>query len=85
MLRMWWLGQMLNRDFSLTEKMKLFWHNHFVTEMDVVHDSRYSYHYASHATPAFVLEIIKKLIREGTTSPAMLVYLGGNHQLQISS
>jgi uncharacterized protein (DUF1800 family) len=77
MLRMWWLGQLLNRDYSLTEKMTLFWHNHYVTEMDVVHDSRYSYHYVAmlrkHALGNF-----KQLIREGTTCPAMLVYMGGN-------
>jgi hypothetical protein len=81
MLHMWWLGQMLNRDFSLTEKMKLFWHNHFVTEIDVVHDSRYSYHYAS-MLHQHSLGNFKKLIREGTTSPAMLVYLGGNHNFK---
>ena len=77
MLRMWWLGLLINRDFSLTEKMTLFWHNHFATEMDVVKDSRYSYQYIallrSHALGNF-----KKLIREGSTSSAMLVYLGGN-------
>lgn len=77
MFRMWWTGLILNRDFSITEKMTLFWHNHFVTETDVVKDSRYSYFYVAmlreHALGNF-----KKLIREGTTSPAMLVYLGGN-------
>jgi uncharacterized protein (DUF1800 family) len=77
MFRMWWTGLIINRDFSLTEKMTLFWHNHFVTETDVVKDSRYSYYYVamlrSHALGNF-----KKLIREGTTTPAMLVYLGGS-------
>lgn len=77
LLRMWWAGQLLNRDFSLTEKMTLFWHNHFVTEIDVVRDCRYSYHYAAmlrkHALGNF-----KTLIMEGATCPAMLVYLGGN-------
>lgn len=77
MFRMWWTGLILNRDHSITEKMTLFWHNHFVTETDVVKDSRYSYYYVamlrSHALGNF-----RQLIREGTTSPAMLVYLGGN-------
>lgn len=77
MLRMWWLGQLLNRDFSLTEKMTLFWHNHFVTEMDVVHDSRYSYNYIA-LLRKNSLGNFKKLVREGSTCPAMLVYLGGN-------
>ncbi len=77
MLKMWWTGQVINRDYSLTEKMTLFWHNHFVTEMDIVKDSRYSYRYIamlrSHSLGNF-----KKLIREGTTNIAMLVYLNGN-------
>ncbi len=77
MFRMWWMGLIINRDFSITEKMTLFWHNHFVTETDVVKDSRYSYFYVAmlrkHALGNF-----RNLIREGTTSPAMLVYLGGN-------
>ncbi len=77
MLRMWWLGLLINRDFSLTEKMTLFWHNHFSTEMDVVKDSRYSYHYSA-LLRAHSLGNFKRLIREGTTDSAMLVYLGGN-------
>ncbi|MBL7801541.1 MAG: DUF1800 family protein, partial [Chitinophagales bacterium] len=47
MLKMWWVENIITRDFSLTEKMTLFWHNHFVTEMDVVKDSRYSYSYVA--------------------------------------
>jgi uncharacterized protein (DUF1800 family) len=77
MLRMWWLGRLINRDFSLTEKMTLFWHNHFVTEMDIVKDSRYSYHYIA-MLRANSLGSYKKLIREGSVGSAMLVYLGGH-------
>ena len=77
MFRMWWTGLILNRDFSITEKMTLFWHNHFVTETDVVKDSRYSYFYVA-MLREHALGNYKKLVREGTTCPAMLVYLGGN-------
>jgi len=77
MLKMWIVGNLLNRDHSLTEKMTLFWHNHFVTEMDMVKDSRYSYRYAA-MLRNLSLGNIKKLIREGTTNVAMLVYLNGN-------
>jgi uncharacterized protein (DUF1800 family) len=77
-LKGWWVGQILNRDYSLTEKMRLFWHNHFVTEMDIVKDSRYSYRYVvmlrDHALGNF-----KTLIRQGTTNIAMLAYLNGNN------
>lgn len=77
LLKMWWTGQLINRDNSLTAKMTLFWHNHFVTEMDVVKDSRYSYRYMAllhrHALGNF-----KALISEGIINIAMLVYLNGN-------
>lgn len=77
LLRMWWTGQILNRDYSITEKMTLFWHNHFVTEIDVVRDCRYSYQYAA-MLRKYALGNFKQLIKEGTVCPAMLVYLGGN-------
>ncbi len=76
-LKTWWMGEMLNRDFSLSEKMTLFWHNHFVTEMDIVKDSRYSYRYVT-MLRSYALGNFKKLIIEGTTDIAMLVYLNGN-------
>ncbi len=76
-LKAWWVGQIINRDYSLTEKMTLFWHNHFVTEMDIVKDGRYSYQYV-HTLRSHALGNFKNLIREGTTNIAMLVYLNGN-------
>jgi uncharacterized protein (DUF1800 family) len=82
-LRAWWIGQLINRDYSLTEKMVLFWHNHFVTEMDIVKDSRYSYQYVvmlrKHALGNF-----KQLIKEGNTNVAMLVYLNGNANTKVA-
>lgn len=76
-LKGWIAGQMLMRDLSVTEKMKLFWRNHFVTETDVVRDARYSYTY-SQLLHKHALGNFKNLIIEGTTNPAMLVYLNGN-------
>jgi len=73
----WWAGAIIKRDFSLTEKMRLFWHTHFVTELDVVKDSRYSYRYIS-LLREHALGNYRKLVREGTTNIAMLVYLNGN-------
>ncbi|MEP7238856.1 MAG: DUF1800 family protein, partial [Ferruginibacter sp.] len=31
----WWMGQLITQDRNILEKMTLFWHNHFATEMDV--------------------------------------------------
>ena len=76
-LKGWWVGRILNRDYSLTEKMTLFLHNHFVTSADVVRDARYSYRYVQ-MLRKYALGNYKKFVREGTTNLAMLVYLNGN-------
>lgn len=72
----WWIGVMINQGRSIQEKMVLFWHNHFVTEMDMTHDSRYTYKYnttlRSLATGNF-----KALTKAITLDPAMLRYLNG--------
>ncbi len=77
LLRAWWLGHMVKPQKSITEKMVMFWHNHFAVEFNMVNDSRYSYRYLNilrqNATGNF-----KKLLREITTDPCMLVYLNGN-------
>jgi hypothetical protein len=39
-LKSWWVGLILNQPVSLTEKMTLFWQNHYVSESDVVNDAR---------------------------------------------
>ena len=44
-LRDWWLGLMVNQNTSLTEKMTLFWHNHFVVETGDINDARMGYEY----------------------------------------
>jgi hypothetical protein len=76
-LKGWWVAQMLDPQRSITEKMLLFWHNNLAVEFFKVSDSRYAYKYLcllrEHATGNF-----KKLVKEITTDPCMLVYLNGN-------
>ncbi|NJL14193.1 MAG: DUF1800 domain-containing protein [Microscillaceae bacterium] len=73
----WWNHQFFTQGLSLREKMVLFWHNHFVTEIEIVADSRYSYRYANllrqHALGNF-----QTLTEAITVSPAMLRYLNGS-------
>jgi uncharacterized protein (DUF1800 family) len=76
-LKGWIAGQILERDLSITEKMKLFWRNHLVTEADVVNDARYSYTY-SQLLHLHALGNFKRLVAEASVNPAMLVYLNGN-------
>jgi len=78
MLCMWWIGNIVSRTYSLTEKMTLFWRNHFVTEVVMVRDARYSYRYLE-MLRRHSLGNFKELIREGSSNPAMLVYLSGNY------
>jgi uncharacterized protein (DUF1800 family) len=39
-LKAWWYGEMLATDSPLTERMVLFWHNHFTSQLEVVEDPR---------------------------------------------
>jgi uncharacterized protein (DUF1800 family) len=75
-LRCWWVGNMLNQNTSVYEKMVLFWHNHFATELDIVGNPVWTYKHLliirQHALGNF-----KNFVRDITYSPAMLKYLNG--------
>ncbi len=76
-LRAWWIGNLVTQTPSLHEKMVLFWHNHFVTETQIVNNANYSYQYIQLLRDS-ALGNIKKLVYDMTINPAMLVYLNGN-------
>lgn len=75
-LRSWWISLMMQQDVSLIEKMTLFWHNHFVTETQVVNTATFLYQY-NQLLRKYALGNIKQLVYEMTINPAMLVYLNG--------
>lgn len=74
----WWINLMLTEGRSMREKMVLFWHNHFVSEIN-----------GGIAYPQYMY-IQNKLFRDNVfgnmvtftkavnTDPAMLIYLNGN-------
>lgn len=72
----WWIGQLLNQNRSIEEKMTLFWHNHFATDTANVPDPR-----ANYKTNALLrqhaLGNFKTLTKEITLDPGMLRYLNG--------
>lgn len=72
----WWIGQMLNQDLSIQEKMVLFWHNHFATEVLTVGDARKSYKLNA-MFRANALGNFKAIVKNVTLDPSMLVYLNG--------
>jgi uncharacterized protein (DUF1800 family) len=79
-MKAWWLGLMASQPISITEKMMLFWHNHFASSWSVVNDSRFMY--KQHQTlRRYALGNFKTFVREISIDPAMLRYLNGNRNV----
>lgn len=73
----WWMGCMINQQHTLREKMVLFWHNHFATEMNTV-DNPFMIYKHNVLLRQYALGNFKVMVRAVTTDPAMLKYLNGN-------
>ena len=75
-LRAWWVQEMLVTPSPLTERMTLFWHNHFVSAQPKVRVAQLMYRQnvtlRAHATGNF-----GALLHAIARDPAMLVYLDG--------
>ena len=74
--KQWWMGNMINQNRSITEKMVLFWHNHFSTETNVVDNSVYSYRH-NLLLRKFALGNFKEFVKAVTVDLCMLRYLNG--------
>ena len=75
-IRTWWVAEMLSTPSPLTEKMTLFWHNHFATSQQKVRSAALMYRQnvllRNYATGNF-----GAMLREVSKDPAMLIYLDG--------
>jgi len=73
-LRTWWLEEMLHTRSPLTERMTLFWHNHFVSSQQKVRYARLMYEQnvllRRHAGGRF-----EELLHAIAKDPAMVIYL----------
>jgi uncharacterized protein (DUF1800 family) len=73
-LQTWWLGEMLRTPSPLTEKMTLFWHNHFVSSQRKVRSPQLMYRqnalFREHALGDF-----GQLLHAASRDPAMVIYL----------
>ncbi len=76
-LRSWWMQRMIQQQASVREKMVLFWHSHFVTEIPDVGDPRFSYRYVD-LIRRNALGNFRAFARDMTFEGAMLLYLNGN-------
>ena len=73
-LRAWWINEMLSTPSPLTERMTLFWHNHFTSSQQKVRFSQLMYRQnlllRRHALGNF-----GQLLHAASKDPAMVIYL----------
>ena len=74
-LNAWFMQNIFNEGVSLTEKMMLFWHNHFVVSDIFLANISYDYLTTIRKN---VLGDFKQLTKDITIDGAMLIYLNGN-------
>ena len=72
----WWAIQMATQKRNINEKMVLFWHNHFATEINDVDDARFVYVHNT-VLRKYTIGNFKDFVRQITLDPAMLRYLNG--------
>jgi uncharacterized protein (DUF1800 family) len=79
----WWVGNLINQDRTIREKMCIFWHNHFSTESNDVSNAQYVYKHHN-LIRSNALGNIKSLTRAISIDPAMLVYLNGQNNNRVA-
>ena len=74
--KVWWVGNLLQQNTNITEKMTLFWHNHFAVETSTVEivQAMHQYYVLLREN---CLGNFKTLATKVTLNPAMLRYLNG--------
>ncbi|MEI2693474.1 MAG: DUF1800 domain-containing protein [Saprospiraceae bacterium] len=77
----WMMEQIYKEGVSITEKMTLFWHNHFV--VSEIFDPRMSFDYIQ-LLRSNCLKNFKELTKQITVDKAMLYYLNGNQNTNLA-
>ncbi len=72
----WWYGRILTQERNVLEKLTVFWHNHFSTEMDAIPRAIWSYKNNA-VLRKNALGNFKQMTREVALDPGMLVYQNG--------
>lgn len=74
-LSAWIINMMMEKEFSIVDKMTLFWHNHLVISDIFDPNPKYSYFLLLRK---YVLGNFKQMMKEMTINTGMLEYLNGN-------
>ncbi|MBS1914281.1 MAG: DUF1800 domain-containing protein [Bacteroidetes bacterium] len=77
-LRRWWYTLMINGGLSLRERMTLFWHNHFPSDLHLAWDARHLY-IQNQLFRANALGNFKDLVRQVSIDRGMLLFLSGKY------
>lgn len=75
-LKAWWIGNQLNQNRSIEEKMIVFWSNHFATELRAGGGATAAYRLIE-LFRKYAFSPLKTLMIEVTKNPQMLHYLNG--------
>ena len=75
-LRAWWMTEMLTTPSPLTEKMVLFWHNHFVSSLQKVRSPVLMYRQNA-LLRKHALGYFGDMLHAVARDPAMVIYLDG--------
>lgn len=75
-LLVWWITQMSTASAALREKMVVFWHGHFATEVEIVKVAQLVYRHNA-MLRRNALGNFRTFLKEMWRDPAMLVYLNG--------
>ena len=72
--RYWWIREMLDTPSPFTERMVLFWHNHFVSEINKVQFGQWALEQNA-SFRKYAIGDFRKLLIEVSIGPAMMIYL----------
>ncbi len=75
-----WFGNIVGSENNVGEKMTLFWHNHFVTQINTVRQPNFSFSYYK-TLRENALGNFKTFTEKITIDAAMLKYLNGNENV----
>jgi hypothetical protein len=75
-IRMHWTGLLCEPGSYLREKLALFWHNHFVVDVEKLYYPKHLYEYMQ-MLRTYAWGDLKQFAKDITILPAMLIYLDG--------
>ena len=75
--RAWWMELIVNQEYSIQERMVLFWHDHFATQAKDVKRPQLVY-LQNFLLRKYAVGNFKTLVEEITRDPAMIYYLDNN-------